>query len=223
MAAPRTKPKKTTRNAPLQDTAPLQNVLRFASHFADSLDHLQKSLDETVYEQFREISNDIMTMRKEIARLQPADLTGRRLPTVNEELEEVLQATEAAAHTIMENAEALLAADPSDPNTYAEAVSAHSMQIIEACAFQDITGQRVAKMADALRHIERRVSKFADAIGTVDEEIEQCKLEAARERRQAELILHGPQKTGEGVSQDDVDKHFQGGESSQADIDSLFD
>ena len=36
------------------------------------------------------------------------------------------------------------------------------MVVFEACSFQDITGQRIAKVVETLQHIEERVSRFAD-------------------------------------------------------------
>jgi chemotaxis protein CheZ len=45
-------------------------------------------------------------------------------------------------------------------------------------------------------------------------------VETDEERRKRELILHGPQHSGEGVSQDDIDAMLG---DAQADIDKLFD
>ncbi len=79
------------------------------------------------------------------------------------------------------------------------------MVIFEACSFQDLTGQRISKVVETLEHIEARVSRFAAAIGAKDDPKGNTKEEEKRKKRKEDLLLNGPAKTGEGVSQDDVD------------------
>ena len=79
-----------------------------------------------------------------------------------------MQATETATNTIMECAEALMAADASDPAAYKALVDEKMMVIFEACSFQDITGQRIAKVVETLQHIEQRVARFADVMQAKD-------------------------------------------------------
>jgi chemotaxis protein CheZ len=68
------------------------------------------------------------------------------------ELEAVVQATEGAAHRIMEAAEAIAAWVETGADREAmESVSARIGAIFEACTFQDLTGQRIRR---AIRHLE---------------------------------------------------------------------
>ncbi|RME95128.1 MAG: chemotaxis protein, partial [Alphaproteobacteria bacterium] len=114
---------------------------------------------------------------------------------------------EDAATRIMECAEAIMEADASDPQGYMEAVNAQVMKIFEACAFQDITGQRISKARENLDSIGTRVSRFASALGTERDEVAAPASEAekAREERKRKLILNGPAAEGEGVNQDEID------------------
>jgi chemotaxis protein CheZ len=72
------------------------------------------------------------------------------------ELEAVVQATEAAATTILEAAEAIqdwaatASREPADLQALAERVNA----IFEACSFQDLTGQRVRRAIQHLQQVE---------------------------------------------------------------------
>ena len=72
------------------------------------------------------------------------------------ELEAVVQATEAAANTIMEAAEAIsdwLRDGSRDPESL-ESVAARINTIFEACTFQDITGQRIRRAIQHLQQVE---------------------------------------------------------------------
>ena len=57
-----------------------------------------------------------------------------------------------------------MGADASDPAAYKALVDEKMMIIFEACSFQDITGQRIAKVVETLQHIEQRVARFADVM-----------------------------------------------------------
>lgn len=72
------------------------------------------------------------------------------------ELEAVVQATEAAANTIMEAAEAIqdwIAGGVQDKAAL-QALSARVNSIFEACSFQDVTGQRVRRAIQHLQQVE---------------------------------------------------------------------
>ena len=85
------------------------------------------------------------------------------------------------------------------------------MVIFEACSFQDITGQRIAKVVETLQHIEDRVARFAEATRTRDAGGFATADEAAKAARAEKLLLHGPQLAGQGVSQADVDSMLNAG------------
>jgi len=79
------------------------------------------------------------------------------------ELEAVVQATESAANTIMEAAEAIsdwLREGRRDPESL-EAVAARVNTIFEACTFQDVTGQRIRRAIEHLQQVETMLDELA--------------------------------------------------------------
>src|SRR5436305_841014 len=136
------------------------------------------------------------------------DLKNSRIPAAGEELGAIVRATEEATHTIMECAEAVMAADASDPVAYKALVDEKMLVIFEACSFQDITGQRIAKVVETLQHIEERVSRFANVVQAKDINGFLTESERARAERKEKLLLHGPQLAGAGVDQSKVDELF---------------
>ena len=69
---------------------------------------------------------------------------------LREELGAIVEATETATNAIMECAETVLAADTADPVAYRTLVEEKMLAVFEACSFQDITGQRIARVVDKI-------------------------------------------------------------------------
>src|SRR2546421_3548641 len=91
---------------------------------------------------------------------------------------------------------------------YKALVDARMLVIFEACSFQDITGQRIAKVVETLQHIEERVSRFADVVQAKDISGFLTAQERERAARKEKFLLHGPQLAGNGVDQAKVDEMF---------------
>ena len=191
-----------------RDNVTFNDIISLAEVSAQSLQSFFRAMDAKVYGELREIAGYIETMRHEIGALQVNDLKNTRIPSAGEELGAIVQATEAATNTIMECAEALMSADASDPAAYKALVDAKMLTIFEACSFQDITGQRIAKVVETLQHIEERVSRFADVMNAKDIDGFLTEHERARAERKEKFLLHGPQLAGGGVDQAKVDEMF---------------
>ena len=183
---------------------PLVEVLDLSHEMADAMNAFFGSLDKSVVGEFRYIADFIQQTRNEIADLQPNEIRNNRIPGASVELDAVVKDTETATSIIMTEAEALMAIEPEDLDAYKDRVDGAMMRIIEACAFQDLTGQRVTKVVATLRHIEGRVSQFAETLGVKDAKTE----ETEDERRRRELMLNGPAIGGPASSQDDIDALF---------------
>jgi len=183
----------------------LVEIMSLAELMVGSMQTFFKELDTSIYKEFRELADYIGTAKNEIGRLQANELSDNYIPSAGEELDAIVAATESATNTIMEAAENIMEADPSNPEAYQGAVNDAVMEIFEACSFQDITGQRITKIVETLQHIDDRVSRFASALGASDVGGHFDQAEAEREQRKQELLLNGPQALGEGVSQDDID------------------
>ncbi|MBB4304185.1 chemotaxis protein CheZ [Rhodobium orientis] len=207
----------------------LKEVMALAETMTDSYKEVFEKINTVVYKDLTAIATAIEEMRNEIASLRAEDIKHNRIPEAGKELDAIVASTEEATHSIMEAAEAIMSADQSDPEAFQEVVNDRVVEIFEACAFQDITGQRISKVVSTLSFIETRVSSFIDRLKLVGEDA--VHEETDEERRRRELILHGPQHAGEGVDQSDIDRMLaedgdeadDAGSSSQNDIDKLFD
>jgi len=99
------------------------------------------------------LSGEIARMHEQIAQLVAVPAAATRNSGL--ELEAVVQVTEDAANTIMEAAEAIgdwitAGRDAASASAIVEKVNA----IFEACAFQDLTGQRIRRAIQHLQQVE---------------------------------------------------------------------
>ena len=136
-------------------------------------------------------------------------MTAEHLPTANDELDAVVQATEQATNEIFEAVEAIegLAERMDDEvsNQVGEAVT----KIYEACGFQDITGQRITKVVNALRMIEDKVHVLMEAFGAEIRKLPREK-PAPKEASDTAGLMNGPQMPDAAMSQDDIDAILAG-------------
>ncbi|QFT33726.1 chemotaxis regulator CheZ [Labrenzia sp. THAF82] len=197
----------------------LTDVMHLAEMMSGSMHDYLETVQPAVTDELTMIAREIKRMKEEISQLRANDMTGNKIPDAGRELDAIVEATEEATNSIMEAAEDIMSADTSDPEAYQELVSNKMIGIFEACTFQDITGQRISKVVSTLRYIDERVSSFIEHL-RLPEDLDAELVETDEERRQRELILHGPQHDGQGVSQDDIDAMLG---DAQADIDKLFD
>lgn len=203
--------------ADLKD-AQLMDVLRLAQQLTDTMQMFFGSLDQSIHAEFNDIADYIARTRDEIAQLRPNDIKEQRIPVAGAELEAVVGDTERATELIMTEAEAIMSLTAADPAAYKAEVDGAMTRIIEACAFQDLAGQRVSKVVTSLRHIEQRVARFAATMGVHDAEASEDERAEADRRRQ--LHLNGPAMGGPETGQADVDALMG---LDQDAIDALFD
>jgi len=107
------------------------------------------------------LSRELALVHQRIAGLVAMPTASTRSSGV--ELEAVVMATEAAANTIMEAAEAIQdwissgARDPAAIDALADKVNS----IFEACSFQDVTGQRIRRAIQHLQQVETMLERIA--------------------------------------------------------------
>ncbi len=195
----------------------LVEVLELSHTLTSAMEHFFTALDTSIKDEFRDIAGFIQKARDEIGGLRPSDIQQNRLPRAGEELEAIVQDTEVATEKIMSTAEDVLALDPETDENYATEIQDRMLVIIEACSFQDLTGQRVSKVVSTLKQIEDRIARFAEVMGLEEGEAELT----AEELRAKELLLNGPAIGGPETAQEDIDAMFDS-PSSQDDIDALF-
>jgi len=77
---------------------------------------------------------------------------------------------------------------------------------VPSVSFQDITGQRVGRVAKSITFVEERVEALKYLLG--EEEIAEVEVNSDGESSGGQELLQGPQLNGEGLSQDDIDSLF---------------
>jgi chemotaxis protein CheZ len=161
-----------------------------------------------IVQELASVADYIRHIKTEIGFLRANELCRDRLPMAHEELGSVVKATASATHTIMAAAEEILGTEEESPETYRSTVETKLLEIFEACSFQDITGQRITKVLDALNQVEKRLGRFATAVNIRDNAAAVDPEEALKQARREVLLLNGPQAEGEAIAQDDIDKLF---------------
>ena len=157
----------------------------------------------------------IARTKREIATLRYAGAQGQEINRVTDELGAIVLGTETATNSILAAAERIdelsgnLAARLSGGDQeFAREISDHVISIFEACNFQDITGQRISKVVNAMRFVEERVHEMIEIWGGLEsfKDIETLDQPRAGD----EALLNGPAlETDKGItSQDAIDALF---------------
>lgn len=149
------------------------------------------------------LSLHISRTRLQIGTLRNGNSRPNPLSSTAGQLEEVVGETAKAANDIISAAEEIerLAAK-ADPET-ARALNDAVIRIYEASAFQDITGQRIAKAIGALQFIDEQIVELIRACEPLPSDPEPVQSED-------EALLNGPQLAGEASRQNEIDKLFGG-------------
>jgi len=150
------------------------------------------------------LAKTIDDMHKDILSSRGHDISDKHVPTATDELDAVVGATEEATASIMDSCDAIQAIVENVEKDTRASVFDETTKIFEACSFQDITGQRIAKVIKTLKDIELTVDNLLNLFGPEEGDI--SKPEAIDNRTEDEKLLNGPQLNGQGVSQDDIDK-----------------
>jgi len=169
--------------------------------------------------QVREIGTVAVRMaelRTAISRLGVLDIAETKLGAVQVDINDVLASTRSAADTILEAAEDLLAATQTG-NDYRMLVEQRMFALMEACSFQDLTGQRLQRVTHTLQAMEERLRIFAGAVkaghGTTlsgevgPDTVFQGEVERQRAAWNDANMVHGPGVAG-AIPQETVDWLF---------------
>ena len=133
------------------------------------------------------------------------------------ELDAVVDSTERATQQILEAAENIdeaantLSATLKHQQDQAltSDIRDHVVRIFEACNFQDVSGQRIAKVIATLTFVENRVARMLEIWGGRDA-LNDCTADAATERNIESRLVNGPKLNGDRghVSQQEIDAMF---------------
>ena len=164
------------------------------------------------------IHDAINRTKREIATLHGKSFDGQEMAKVNGELGAVVGGTEQATQQILEAVEAIDQAatalskniSPDQQKLLSEEIQERVVAIFEACNFQDLTGQRISKVMNTMKFIEKHIIEMMEIWGGVDA-IKAHAPPIVDTREGDAKLLNGPKLDG-----DD-------GHASQNDIDALFD
>ena len=183
----------------------------------ESIEHYSSQASKVIYRELETLSRFIADANAEIVAIRPKEICDLHLPAAADELDAVVGHTEQATNTIFAAVEAIEAVLPEMPAETSAKVTDAVTQIYEACSFQDITGQRIAKVVRAMQEVQSRVGSllvaFADGQGT----------SAVSTPADGSS---GPALPSKASSQADIDALMNGtaaAPANQDDIDAMFD
>lgn len=171
--------------------------------------------DLKFYSELEELARYIRQAKQDIASIKPKDISTDYIPTATDELDAVVGATEDATNKIMDECDKLTAIAETCQEEAKNQLTECVTHIYEACNFQDLTGQRITKVVETLKHIDARVEALVRAMG---DEIHRSEggSDAHHPRNihgadPEKGLLNGPQLPQNAISQDDIDRLLSGG------------
>lgn len=188
----------------------IEDVASILEGMASTL-HIDTDADRFLKNEIEGMAQYIVNAKVEISAMLPEgeEENVRNINRATMELDEVVKATEEATNSIMDAADAMQeVARGLDDKEAGQKLIDEAMKIYDACSFQDITGQRINKVLRTIEEIEARVVRLVTLFGGALPEGYSAKDISARAERPDEALMEGPQLSGDGKSQDDIDKLF---------------
>ena len=145
--------------------------------------------------ELRVLADFIEEARREVAAVGVDEIVKLDVPAATDELDAVTMHTAEATGLILdecERLECIVAATP-----WRAEVNERTARIYEACSFQDITGQRVAKVVSTLKTIDAKIAEILRVFGRSPP--------LSVRRIEPEMLLNGPQLQGFAMDQGAID------------------
>lgn len=174
----------------------------------DSLKGELTASDIQLFMELESLAHYIDAAKKDIAALRPDQVRDEHIPSATDELDAIVEATAEATNRIMDCTEIIESEFPNMPPDVLDKITEATTSIFEACGFQDITGQRITKVVNALKDIEEKITQLVDAFGAEIERIREDDATPTEEDAKPitdEDLLHGPQLKDEAKSQEEID------------------
>ena len=137
-------------------------AVRVSCHLASSA-RISAEEHATLSAEITALAACINCAQQGLSAFADGNLFSREIPDATDNLNAIAAHTDAATMTILEQCEQLeqgLFGTPSQA-----LVSAAASRIYEACSFQDITGQRIARIVRTLKSVELRVAEMRHIFG----------------------------------------------------------
>ncbi len=170
----------------------------------------QQQPERILWQELCDMRRCIEQTQSEIAALRPGNSSNNSIVCAATELDAIVSSIERATNEILHQAEHISTVANRLGGEPAEAIAAigrdlgdSAMQIMLACSFQDLTGQRMGKVVNTLRYLERRVNAMIEIWGPNDAP---PAIDTGGDSRPDAHLLNGP--TDQNLCQDDVDALF---------------
>jgi chemotaxis protein CheZ len=200
----------------------IEDIAGIFEQVASSVKAEDARIDAFLRSEIIKLANYISEAKAEILAITPSnpakddsdECSSEFFNAAGAELNAVVEATENATNAIMDATDAIIEAlkKAKAPEGLQKQINNYASNIFDACSFQDITGQRINKVIKTLNFVEAKIAKIARLFGNDDDKIVQLASQNSDsilhdERPDAEL-MRGPQLSGKGVSQSDIDALF---------------
>lgn len=186
-----------------EKTIELDDAQAYLSKVIVSLHALDRREKGPLVAVLEHLSQYIQSTQRDIAELHTGNDGRNSFSTASIELDEVSAEVSKATNEIMSAAEAIEQLGATLDKETAAKLSDTVTRIYEACAFQDITGQRISKVVKAMQKIEEKAAGLARACGKAIES------QGIDTRDEDSKLLNGPQLAPNKQSQDEIDKLFE--------------
>lgn len=159
---------------------------------------------------------DLCVVKRELSFLISRKDDSDRLTLAGNELRAVVDTTEEATNTILDTAEKIVQRANEIKSVTKSKVILQDidelqglvMTIMEACNFQDLTGQRINKVVNALSFMEEHIHTMVDLFGEMELASFSADAREALPEDDESHLLNGPQDKERSISQAEIDALF---------------
>ena len=173
------------------------------------------NIDEQLSNEVHNLLAYVERLREELAGTVQEEDNKTPFESMSATLDAIATSTLEASETILEASESIAdlsgdlreKLDDEEAIALCDQISGKAMENMEACSFQDLTGQRVSRVIRSLKFVEERVDAMVQLCG--QETIKSLSEDAAAAAPEPEdVVMHGPQAAGDAISQAEIDALF---------------
>lgn len=181
------------------------NIINSVLHKVNDTTEFPK---ESVLKELLHLKSIIEDLKVQLSAGMPVDIKNMHIPSATDELDAVIGTTEHATTTIMDSCERITEALQNGSPEELHKAEGEIIKIYEACTFQDITGQRIAKVVKTLKLIDHEVSSL---LQTLDGHLTSFNREEGTAAVESKVgddqsLLNGPALPQNAISQEEIDR-----------------
>ena len=189
---------------PIKNEIERDQVVRIINSVIEKVGAHEDNSREVIYKELRALHDLIEETRLEISATRMGDISGTHIPGATDELDAVVAATEEATGIIMDSCDAISEYSETLDSAHKDFMLAQVTKVMEACSFQDITGQRITKVIRSLIVIDEKINSL---MAVLEDKIPGLPSTVLEDKREGDdRILNGPQMPDKAISQEDIDK-----------------